>query len=327
LLHQVLEKQFIVGRTRLETLDLIGMIVNLTDQQMNDLVQIIHQKECIRTDTIPLLLSRTKLKEQYSEIGQSITKAFNFFFELSTSFSCSLCEQSNEKHFAMNEDQKAFNMEVNQNICNNVFLEGFQNGSLKIFKKLKYLNVFVEMLGCLTNDDISLTPILFKNDYSKMREKGIFCSTNNNWIENQECNEMCLKYSVINRNIFSDVMESISKSKKYFSDLVHEYIDTVNEMVQSKGTPLLTKISLDQESIKRLANEDIQKEKIPLINKFKYFVEAVGGEKKNDEVMKIEIVPTKGIDPSKWEMQLVQESINKLFTFVSLFFVVFFFKD
>jgi hypothetical protein len=327
LLQQILEKQFAVGKTKLEIMDLVNSIVNFSDQEINDVVQIVHQKNCIKPDNIPLLMARSKLKKNVSKVHNNLNDAFNYFFKLSTSFTCSLCEHSNEKDFIMNEMNSGFKMQVNKNICNYIFLEGFQNNKLQIFEYLEYLNVFVEMLGCVANDELSLKPVLFKEKYSSMEEKGLYCSTENNWIENEECNRLCTNYSMVNQNIFSDIMVPIEKSKRYFADLAKEYSESVSKIVQSNGQQLMNKLSLDNESITQLANTEIKLEKMPEVFDFKYFIEAIGGEKENPNVMKVELVANKGINPIDFHMTLVSEGVNRLFTFVILSLLVFFIRE
>ena len=326
LLQQILEKQFVVGKTRLQILDLIEWIVNLTDLEINDIVQIVNKKNCIKSENIPLLMARSKLKRDFAHVGKNLNKSFEFFFKLSTSFTCSLCEQSIVKDMIINQSGTGFRMQVNKDICNHVFLEGFQNNNLRIFEYLEYLNVFVEMLGCVANDELSLRPILFKNQYSSIEEKGLYCSTENNWIDNEDCNTLCKDYSMINQNMFSEIMIPIEKSKKYFSDLVKEYFETKNKMIKSSGKQLINKLNLDDDTISEIAKKDISPDTTPNVFSFKFFIEAIGGEQNNPNVMKIELTQNRGVDLTKFHMRLISENINRLFTFVTMSLIVFLFR-
>lgn len=311
LLQQTLQKQFLLGKTKASIVDLINWIVALSDQEVNEIVQVVHQKNCVRPQNIPLLVARSELKRNNSAIFENLQKSHNYFLRLSTGFTCSLCEQENLSQFQSAESGEGFVVKVNKNYCDMLFVQGMEQGVLEVFHNLAYLNVFVEMLGCMANEQLTLRPVLYKSEYNNLQEKGLYCSTNNNWVTDPECSKVCREFPVINRNVFADYMVPIEKSKIYFANLITEYHNSKDKLIQSTGQQLVNKIQLDRDQVNILVNTNYEYNLPTYLPKFDYFVEAIGGEKTTQKLINVALVEQDGLVLRDWEMELVATAVSR----------------
>lgn len=324
-LQQILQKQFILGKTKSNLINLVTWIVSLSDKEMNDMVQLAHEKNCVSPEGTPLMVSRSTLKEEFSSLETSLKKSFNFFFRLGTGFACTLCQQGTHNHFEMHESGKGFGVKVSDRICDSIFLEGSSEGHLRVFYLMSLLNVFSEMLGCMAEDPLKLEPSFDKKQFDDLQQKALFCSSQKKWVSDSDCFQLCNRFQVINQNVFSEMMVSAEKALLYSRNWMNEYRDTKEKLVKGSGKQLLSEVTLDSQSVQSINATNFQLNLPSYIPSFRYFVEPLGGESSNSQMLTQALTHQNGLDPSTWQMLLVSKTVsNILFSFVFFFAILLF---
>ena len=227
-----------------------------------------------------------------------------------------MCEQNNNKYFSLKDDSKHFIIKTDPKICNDVFVDGFNAGYLKIFRLLDYLSVFTKMLSCLAEESLSLQPKFDKLAYDQIQEKAIYCSGENRWSNDSECVHLCNSLPVINGNVFSKMMITLEKSKLFAKSLIEDYSRHDVSMIDSNQNVLSSKIVLDKKSIKDLDAEEMKSTLPKYISHFDTFIEPLGGESSNKQFIQMELTQEEGLNILFYSM--ITTSVQKITMNLSL---------
>ena len=323
LLSQLLQKQSLLEKTKSSLYKVVDWIVKLSDNEINDVTRLASEKKCISPEGTTLMSARSQLKKIHSKFENNTNSSFDFFFKKASGFSCSLCEENTTENFKMDSSEKGFNLEVDSDMCESVYTQGFEKGKMEIFLNLSYVNVFTEMLGCMAQEEISLFPVLDPKAFSQMQEKTLFCSSKNQWISNPECLDLCNSFPLINQNIFSEIMIPIQKTRIFMGNLMAEYHEQKDKLVQSSGQQIINNIKLETDLIKKVSNADLEQNVPSYMAKFKFFIEAIGGESENPKVMSVVLAENSGIKLNQWKTEfLLDEGVILAKTMIISIFVV-----
>ena len=324
LLSQLLQKQTLLEKTKNSLFKIVDWIVKLSDNEINDVTRLASEKKCISPEGMTLMSARTQLKQIHSKFEKNTNSSFDFFFKMASGFSCALCEEDNTSNFQMDSSNKGFNLEINSKMCENIYTQGFQTEKMKIFLNLSYVNVFSEMLGCMANEKISLSPVLDEKSYNEMQEKTLFCSSKNQWLSNPECSDLCNTFPVINQNVFSDIMVPLQKTRIFLGNLMNEYHEQKDKLVQSSGQQIINNIKLETNLIRNVSNADLEQNVPSYLATFKYYIEAIGGEEENPKVMSVVLLEKSGLKPEEWisNFSLIEGVILVKSMIISLFAVM-----
>jgi hypothetical protein len=322
MLNQSLQKQFALGKTRTHIEYLLGWLTRSTDQDINEFVQMAHQENCVKSEGTSLLEARQKIKSEFEDYHAVIHDSFNFFFRINTGFTCSLCEQDNSRFFKFQDSGKGMVIQADKQICSKVYVEGFNEGHLKVFHLLHYLEVFTDMIGCLAKEEVPLSPTFNSLNYNQLQEKGFFCSNGNNWIEEKECVDLCHSLPVINGNAFSHIMVSVDKARILANEIIKDFKLQSDTVIQSDGNIITTKIDLDNKKNHQTSISDMDlKSSLPQnFLKFDSFIEPNGGESQNKGFITLDLRNGEGLDIQKFQMYLVKS--QPLVGFAGLFLLV-----
>jgi hypothetical protein len=197
----------------------LDTISDLTNKDIQDLIQMIADRDCFPTDGATIALSQAHINLSKGKLLEKARLVMNHFKKYSASFLCSLCEPNNGKNFIFDSITEENRIVVNIDYCKNLLNEDIYLQSLMFFKELKYINSFYKSIGCIKKKNWEIKNVLNHDKYDLLKIRIPNCNKDDNYLFRLDCHWICKEFPSINLNTFYGLMAPMNDVLLYLQRL------------------------------------------------------------------------------------------------------------